>query len=103
MKNLVFPVVPEKKSYDWPVIDDIVYVLMSFLKYKAHESINEKTKSIVVSAKTSACSKRCIGWQFDDPLVQKELANYPKPITTTASPSGGILLQVKSSMLMKII
>ena len=54
MKNLVFPVVPEKKSYDWPVIDDIVYVLMSFLKYKAHESINEKTKSMVVSAKTSA-------------------------------------------------
>ena len=51
MKNLVFPVVLEKKSYDRPVIDDIVYVLMSFLKYKAHESINEKTKSIVVSAK----------------------------------------------------
>lgn len=70
-------------------------------------SLNEKTRSIGVSAKnqcitnlknTFSCFKRFIGRQFDDPLVQKELANYPKPFTVTASPSGGILLQVKSSI-----
>lgn len=67
--------------------------------------MSEKTRAIGVSAKnqcitnlknTFSCFKRFIGRQFDDPLVQKELADYPKPYTVAPSPSGSILLQVSN-------
>lgn len=67
--------------------------------------MSEKTRAIGVSAKnqcitnlknTFSCFKRFIGRQFDDPLVQKELTDYPKPYTVAPSPSEGILLQVSN-------
>lgn len=70
----------------------------------AYVSMSEKTRAIGVSAKnqcitnlknTFSCFKRFIGRQFDDPLVQKELTDYPKPYTVAPSPSGGILLQAR--------
>ncbi|XP_062573860.1 heat shock 70 kDa protein 4-like, partial [Saccostrea cucullata] len=70
----------------------------------AYVSLNEKTRSIGTSAKnqcitnvknTFSCFKRFIGRQYDDPLVQKELQDHPKPYLVTRSPTGGILLQAR--------
>jgi molecular chaperone DnaK (HSP70) len=74
------------------------------LFFRAYVSMNENTRAIGVSAKnqcitnlknTFSCFKRFIGRQFEDPLVQGELATYPRPFSVTQSPTGGILLQVK--------
>lgn len=86
-----------------------VYSTQDFIKLfffcRAYVSMSEKTRAIGVSAKnqcitnlknTFSCFKRFIGRQFDDPLVQKELTDYPKPYTVAPSPSGGILLQVSN-------
>ena len=71
--------------------------------FRAFISFNEKCRAIGVSAKnqcitnlknTVSVFKRFIGRKFDDPFVQAEIKNYPKPYKIEAGKNGEILIKV---------
>lgn len=70
----------------------------------SYVSLNEKNRSMGTSAKqqattnvknTISCFKRLIGRKFQDPQVQDEIKNYPKPYTIVEGKSGETMIQAQ--------